>query len=68
MKKSALVLLLLACLLLSGCSAFSREYVSIRDYVPTAQEPGNTDGKITVRNYNAHKQTLRKAMMDFGCL
>lgn len=58
MKKSALVLLLLACLLLSGCSVFSREYVSIRDYVPTAQEPGTADGKITVRNFNALKQAL----------
>ena len=58
MKKRALALLLTACLLLSGCSPFAREYVSIRDYAPTAQESGPADGKITVRNFNGLKQAL----------
>ncbi len=57
MKKRALVLLL-ACLLLSGCSPCAREDVSVHDFVPTAQEPGTADGKITVRNFGGLKQAL----------
>ena len=58
MKKSVLIPLLLICWLLTGCSPFAREYVSMHDYAPSAQEPGSTDGKVTVRNYNALKQAL----------
>ena len=58
MKKRALIPLLLALCLLTGCAPFAREYVSVRDFVPSAQEPSIADGKITVRNYNALKQAL----------
>ena len=58
MKKHALLPLLLALCLLTGCAPFAREYVSVHDFAPTAQEPSSSDGKITVRNYNALRQAL----------
>ena len=58
MKKHALIPLLLALCLLTGCAPFAREYVSVHDFAPSAQEPSSADGKITVRNYNALKQAL----------
>ena len=58
MKKGALIALLPTICLLAGCSPFTREYVSIHDYVPTVQETRSTDEKITVRNYNALRQAL----------
>ena len=50
--------LLAAALLLSGCSALNKEYVSVKDYKPTVQEQSVSDGKISVRNYAGLKQAL----------
>ena len=58
MNKKALLALLPALCLLSGCSPLAREYVSVHDYVPTVQEARSTDGKINVRNYGALRQAL----------
>lgn len=60
MRKKWLCLLLAAVgvCLLSACSAFESEYVSIHDYAPSVQEPSRQDGKINVRNYSALKSAL----------
>ena len=57
MKKCCALLLLLA-VLLSGCSAFDREYVSIQDYTPHAQEQSASDGRIQVRTLAGLRQAL----------
>ena len=46
-------------LLLSGCAGmFNREYVSVSEYVPTAQENVSTEDRVTVKNFAALKQAL----------
>ena len=49
---------LTAVCLLNGCAAMNKEYVSVKDYVPSVQEQSTADGKINVRNYNALRQAL----------
>lgn len=58
MKKTCAMLLLSAALLLGGCSAFEREYVSIQDYTPHAQEQSSPEGRITVRTLAGLRQAI----------
>ncbi len=59
MKKTcALLLLLAAAVLLGGCSAFDREYVSIQDYTPHAQEQSSAEGRIQVRTLAGLRQAI----------
>ncbi len=63
MKRKIFAALLCLCMLaLSGCGRNSNEYLVIGDYEPPAQELGQEDGKITVKNYNA----LKKALLDMA--
>ena len=58
MKKCCAFFLLLTVLLLSGCSAFDREYVSIQDYTPHAQEQSSAEGRIQVRTLAGLRQAI----------
>ena len=58
MKKRCALLLLLAVLLLGGCSAFDREYVAIQDYTPHPQEQNTPEGKIQVRSFSGLRQAI----------
>ena len=58
MKKRCALLLLLAVLLLGGCSAFDREYVAIQDYTPHPQEQTAPEGKIQVRSFSGLRQAI----------
>ncbi len=58
-RRCALLLALAVCAgLLTGCSRFEKEYVSVHDYVPSVQEQGSPEGKINVRNFSALKQAI----------
>ena len=57
-RLASLALVAAAVLMLSGCAAFNKDYVSVKDYVPSQQEPSTSDGKINVRNYSALRQAL----------
>ena len=57
-KRCALLLLLAAALLICGCSAFDREYVSIQDYTPHAQEQSSAEGRIQVRTLAGLRQAI----------
>ena len=61
MKRFLTVLLLLgAVLLLAGCgSAFEKEYVSVMDYVPPAQEQTSGGERFTVRNFIGLRNAIR---------
>ena len=59
-RLAALAALLLAMGLLCGCGLLNNEYVSVKDYTPSVQEEGSTDGKVTVKNFSALKQALLK--------
>ena len=61
MKRLLTVLLLLgAVLLLAGCgSAFEKEYVSVTDYVPPAQEQTSGGERFTVRNFIGLRNAIR---------
>ena len=59
MKKSCTIcLLLFLALLLGGCSAFAKEYVSIQDYTPNPQEQSTPDGKVLVRSLPGLRQAI----------
>ena len=58
MKKTCAFLLLLAALLLGGCSAFDREYVAVQDYTPHPQEQSAPEGKIQVRSFAGLRQAI----------
>ena len=58
MKKRCALLLLLAALLLGGCSVFDREYVAIQDYTPHPQEQNTPEGKIQVRSFSGLRQAI----------
>ena len=64
MKRIATACLLAALILpLCGCgSIFEKEYVSITDYVPAAQEQPAASEIITVRNYNALRNAIRSVV------
>lgn len=58
-KLSACIIALAAAVSLCGCgSVFYKEYVSVTDYEPPAQDAYAADGKVTVRNFAALKQAL----------
>ena len=57
-RRTAIAVLAVCACLLSGCSGFEKEYVSVHDYVPSVQEQTAPEGKINVRNYSALKQAL----------
>ncbi|MBQ6403969.1 MAG: hypothetical protein IJI27_08705 [Oscillospiraceae bacterium] len=60
--KRLLASLLTAALLLTLCgcgSAFEKEYVSVVDYVPAAQEQSTGTEKIMVHNYNSLRSAVR---------
>ena len=60
-KRFAAGILSAAVVFLCGCgSVFDGEYVSVSDYVPTVQENGKEEGKVTVRNLTQLKQALRE--------
>lgn len=60
MKRLAAILLAGAMLILSGCgSVFEKEYVSVTDYVPPAQEQPSGGERITVRNFAALRSAIR---------
>lgn len=60
MKRHAIQILALTVSLglLTGCSTFARDYVSVHDYAPSVQEQNAPGDKINVRNYNALKQAI----------
>ena len=51
-------MLLLLALLLGGCSAFAKEYVSVQDYTPNTQEQSTPDGKVLVRSPPGLRQAI----------
>ena len=55
----ALILLLGALMTLSGCNAFEKEYVSVTDYVPSAQEQPVGSEVFTVKNAAALRSAVR---------
>lgn len=58
-RQSISILLAAAAFLLCGCSGmYNKEYVSVRDYVPTAQESYEKQDRINVRNFTGLKQAL----------
>jgi len=63
MKKKLMVALLCLCVfLLSACGRGNNEYLVIGNYEAPAQELGQEDGKIVVKNYAA----LKKALLDMA--
>ena len=62
-KLIAFILTAAAALTLCGCSGwFNKEYLSIKDYVPPAQENYSSKDKISVRNFSG----LRQALLRFA--
>ena len=62
-KLFAFILTAAAVLTLCGCSGwFNKEYLSVKDYVPPAQENYNSKDKINVRNFSG----LRQALLRFA--
>ena len=62
-KLFAFILTAAAALTLCGCSGwFNKEYLSVKDYVPPAQENYNSKDKINVRNFSG----LRQALLRFA--
>ena len=62
-KFVAFILTAAAALTLCGCSGwFNKEYLSIKDYVPPAQENYSSKDKISVRNFSG----LRQALLRFA--
>ena len=66
MKKKLLCMLAALCLplLLCACSMLDKEYVSIRDYVPSEQEQRTTGGRFTVHSAEAIKPALLSLAYD----
>lgn len=59
-KLTALILLAAVLVSLCGCgSLFDTEYVSVEDYVPSAQDAPSDEERVTVRNINELKQAIR---------
>ena len=62
-KLFAFILTAAAVLTLCGCSGwYNKEYLSIKDYVPPAQEDYSSKDKINVRNFSG----LRQALLRFA--
>ncbi|MBQ7896677.1 MAG: transglutaminase domain-containing protein [Oscillospiraceae bacterium] len=58
-KLIALVMLAVMLFSLCGCSSmYDREYVHISEYSSPEQSSSGSDGKLTVRNFNALKQAI----------
>lgn len=64
MKRCLLALALTVCvLMLAGCgNLFDREYLSITDYEPPAQDPPDEEGGITVRDLSELRQALAELL------
>ena len=62
-KTLAYILAAAAVFTLCGCSGwFNKEYLSVKDYVPPAQENYSSKDKINVRNFSG----LRQALLRFA--
>ena len=61
-RRCTLFAVLIVVILLSGCSSLLyKDYESIQEYIPAAQEKSDDEGKINVRNFAA----LKQALLDF---
>ena len=65
-RRTVIAVLAVCACLLSGCSGFEKEYVSVHDYVPSEQELSVSGGRLSPASCASRAQTATILMRCAG--